>query len=372
MTAGNTQTQHSWMGASGAVRWMNCPGSVGLCQKLNPPATTSVYAEEGTKAHAVCEAMLAGAEDWELEFLQATPEMISGAVVYLEAIKNSASKKSVLLVEHRVGMPYDAQAFGTADAIVHNPDILHIFDYKFGMMPVEVEDNPQLRFYAIGAYFSLPKNAQKKIKTITATVVQPRVEHDKGPVRCETLAAEELLKWGDEVLRPAMEACRKPDAPFAAGEWCKYCPVFVHCPINGVVADFSIDESPEVLPEPLFLPIEKIANILKHASRVEDWLAEIRKHAYGLAMNGKAIPGFKLVGGRSSRQWRDEKIVTEVLGDQAFGPRKLISPAQAEKLKLDIDLDSLIVTTPGNPILVPDTSKKQQIASSAESDFQNG
>jgi hypothetical protein len=89
-------------------------------------------------------------------------------------------------------------------------------------------------------------------------------------------------------------------------------------------------------------------------------------------MNGTAIPGFKLVAGRSSRDWADEKKVIELLGDQAFGPRKLISPAQAEKLKLSVDLEPFIRKTSGSPILVPETSKKLQIASSAESDFQNG
>jgi hypothetical protein len=265
-----------------------------------------------------------------------------------------------------LAIPYDPECFGTADAIVHNPDFLHVFDYKFGHREVEIKDNPQLQFYALGAYFSLKKAAQKKIQNVSITVVQPRVEE---PVKCQTMVTGELLLWGETVLKPAIAACRDPNAPFKAGDHCKYCPVFVHCPINGVVADFAIAETPEVLPEPKELPVEKIGAILQHANRVEDWISAVRKHAYTLANSGVAIPGFKLVAGRSAREWVDENKVIELLGDQAYGPRKLISPAQAEKLKLPVD--SLFRKIPGNPILVPETSKKLQIASSAESDFTN-
>ena len=44
---------HALLSASAAERWMNCPGSVAATKDL--PSSTSVYAEEGTLAHSLCE-----------------------------------------------------------------------------------------------------------------------------------------------------------------------------------------------------------------------------------------------------------------------------------------------------------------------------
>ena len=46
-------TAHAKLSASGAHRWMNSPGSVSAESGL--PDYSSVYADEGTLAHAICE-----------------------------------------------------------------------------------------------------------------------------------------------------------------------------------------------------------------------------------------------------------------------------------------------------------------------------
>ena len=47
---------HAILSASGAHRWLNCTPSARIEQKFKDE--TSVYAEEGTKAHAVAEEAL--------------------------------------------------------------------------------------------------------------------------------------------------------------------------------------------------------------------------------------------------------------------------------------------------------------------------
>lgn len=49
---------HAKLSPSSAERWMNCPGSVVLSEGM--PDKTTQFAEEGTMAHAVAEAMLLG------------------------------------------------------------------------------------------------------------------------------------------------------------------------------------------------------------------------------------------------------------------------------------------------------------------------
>ena len=44
---------HALLGASNSKQWLNCPPSARLQEKI--PNESSVYAEEGTIAHSVCE-----------------------------------------------------------------------------------------------------------------------------------------------------------------------------------------------------------------------------------------------------------------------------------------------------------------------------
>ena len=46
--------KHATLSPSAAVRWINCPGSVGISAQL-PPAPSSTYADEGTLAHLFAE-----------------------------------------------------------------------------------------------------------------------------------------------------------------------------------------------------------------------------------------------------------------------------------------------------------------------------
>lgn len=364
--------KHSNLGASSAERWMNCPGSLALIEKINPARVETSYAAEGTLAHKVCEEYLAGKDVWELDLMGATPEMVEGAELYARVINDTLAKDGKLLIEQKVSLPYDKQAFGTADAVIVNPDYLHVIDYKFGMKTVEVDDNPQVQFYALGAFFALPKGKQKKIENISVTIVQPRAFHEDGPIRRASFQTQTLLHWGETVLKPAMEATRKAGAPVADGPWCQFCPVFIHCPLNGRLPasqDF-VEDAPNPLPEVRELTPERIAGILTHANRVEAWLDEVKKHAYALAVGGMEVPGFKLVNGRGSRSWSDENAVIARLGERAYQPRKLISPAQAEKLKIDVA--DLITSHQGNATLVPVSDKRAALKQSATKDFENG
>ena len=48
--------KHALLGASSAARWIACPPSARATENL--PGETSKYAEEGTRAHELCEAHL--------------------------------------------------------------------------------------------------------------------------------------------------------------------------------------------------------------------------------------------------------------------------------------------------------------------------
>ena len=56
MTVDHTARAHAKLSPSSAYRWIACPGSIRLSAGI--PDTSSVFAEEGTAAHELCELCL--------------------------------------------------------------------------------------------------------------------------------------------------------------------------------------------------------------------------------------------------------------------------------------------------------------------------
>ena len=142
---------HSHLSASSAHRWFNCPGSVGL-SKLMPPQESSIYAEEGTLAHAWLEYKLHKSlfgkeiEKPEGELTEEMEEAIDVAVNYI-GDKFMFAKEKDILIEGRFDLSYIHKGmFGTADFAGISPDgELFVIDYKHGKgVVVDIEDNKQL------------------------------------------------------------------------------------------------------------------------------------------------------------------------------------------------------------------------------------
>ena len=56
---------HAKLSPSASSRWIACPGSVQLCEKINREEKPSPYAEEGTKAHNLSQLMFNNPnEEW--------------------------------------------------------------------------------------------------------------------------------------------------------------------------------------------------------------------------------------------------------------------------------------------------------------------
>ena len=354
---------HSGIGASNAARWMNCAGSVALVAKC-PPLAPSKYAQEGTIAHRVAEILLRGhVEPFELWGLNGvTFEMLIGAIDYETCILSEILKSGgTLEIEKQIHMPsIDIDARGTADAVVLNPGELHIIDYKYGAgVGVEVENNPQLLYYALGAFLSYPLNIVAKIKKINTWIVQPRAIHPAGPVRCAMYSPEELVDFGNKLIA-AIAKTKQADAPLCVGAWCRFCPALAVCPLQGKITlasaqnDFRKDGPP---PHPATLSPKDIAHVLENKILIEAWLSSVYAWALAHMQSGLSVPGFKLVEGRSARMWTDEKKAAEFLGSAAF-VTKLISPAQAEKIVKNLP-ENLVTRRASGPVIDVADSKKE-------------
>lgn len=338
---------HSILGASSSHRWLNCPGSIRLSAGM--PKTSSKYADEGTAAHELAEMCLENrtvARKYIGSFItvgetayEVTEEMVEAVQLYLDVVRSDlqdAGKGAELEVEKRFHLDwlYDGM-FGTNDALVGQPfGLLRVYDFKYGAgVAVDVTDNTQLMYYALGAAHG------ETYDEVELIIVQPRAQHPDGPVRRQRMSVAELDRWADQVLLPGAEETEKADAPTNAGEWCRFCPAMAICPAQKEVAirsaQFAFQDKPQAPPMAASLAPSELRQILDKASMIEAWLESCREHARLLLEQG-ADPnelGYKLVAGRASRKWIDEADAEQFLTTLDIDPfeHKLKSPAQAEK-----------------------------------------
>lgn len=342
---------HSILGASSAKRWMMCPGSVALSERVPHDDTESFFAREGTAAHELCELALTEQLDptmyvgKRIDGIPVTKEMALAVGMYCDKV-NALTKSCGTEPQLEVRFSLDrldppVPMFGTGDCVVWAPltDHLHVLDFKYGKgIVVEAEENPQLMYYALGAVLEL----KVKPKKITVWIIQPRAPHRDGVVRDYTFTWERLIEYRHELLAAA-EATQQPDAELAVGDWCRYCPAHATCPAQEryaltVVQDAFAATTEPFLPLPEVLGEDELNVILEHAELIESWFRSVRKHVFAQLERGEGHKGWKLVAKRATRKWVDEADAATSLRDlgidedDLFSPAKLISPAQADKL----------------------------------------
>lgn len=373
MTITTPVKAHARLSASGAHRWMNCPGSVRL--ESSYPDKSSSYAEEGTLAHEFVEAKvkhLSGRLTSKglssvISRLRKKPlytkemeEHSDAYVDFVQRIVESLGRSIRPAAETKVNLAeWIPQGFGTCDTIISDDETLCIVDYKYGQgVKVDAPDNPQLRLYALGAWslFSGVFNF-KKVRTY---IFQPRISHTSS----EELTVEELLKFGEIVKAKALET-EKPDAPCVAGEWCQFCRAGAECRARAQLvietAGF-IDENGDKL------RIEEYRELVRKAAMVKDWLSIVKEFIFNKILSGEKVPGFKLVEGRSVRAWTDidaafKFIIDNKLAEEALlYERKPISLTACEKLvgkkPFAEKLQQFIHKPKGQPTLVDENDSR--------------
>ena len=368
---------HSSLGASSAYRWLACPASPRLC--ANALKKTSEYADQGTVAHELAEICLRRKHD-AAEYLtwfgwvnqqgaagitrelgqgsegaryrcQIDREMVEAVQVYLNEVRATWAFGGDLIVEHRFDLKWlFEEGFGTNDALVAKAfKKLTVFDYKHGAgVAVEVENNPQLLYYALGA---LGETNFMEYGEIQMVIVQPRAPHRDGAVRRSRIwTPEELYSWAREVLLPGVMKTKDPNAQLVAGDHCRFCDAKVHCPAikaqaNEIAMNAFSEIGPVDLPGPAELSKDEVLRVLEVGDRVTAWIKEVNAFAQHLLERGEEIPGYKLVAKRATRQWIDEAAVqARVMNyrDAAYD-LKLKSPAQMSKMIQDSGQDPVIV-----------------------------
>ncbi|MBE0469619.1 MAG: DUF2800 domain-containing protein [Methyloprofundus sp.] len=367
-------TTHAKLSASGASRWINCPGSVaaedGIIEK------SSAYADAGSTAHELAEICLVNNNSPENFLGELLPEnnsiavdieMINAVRDYIDYVKTIPGAREY---EQRVDYSeWVAGGFGTSDVISVDNDTIYIVDLKYGKgIRVDADNNSQLMLYALGAYSE--RELLHDMKNVKMVIMQPRLDH----ISEWEMSVDDLLKWGAWVAERA-EIALSDDAERVPGEkQCQWCKAKARCPALEAYAHKIIGADFEQLDEATQLSDEQIGKALSAKKLIIGWLDAVEDYVFQKLSSGETFEGYKLVEGRSIRQWADIDEVTpaliERLADQAY-EQKLISPAKAEKLlgKNKKDIASFIVKPAGKPTLAPSSDKRPAVNLS-EDDFE--
>ena len=368
---------HAKLSASGAHRWINCPGSVVLEENFED--TGSEYAKEGTLAHSVAELKLqkyfmkgigpkkfkAAMDKFkESEYWQ--DEMDKYTDLYFDEIKKRALAYKDLPyvnIEERVNFSHWVpEGFGTCDCIMIYGDTMQVIDLKYGKgVPVSPEENPQLMLYGLGAY-----NAYSMfydIKKVKLTIIQPRLDS----ILDWELSIEDLLEFGEKI-RPIADDAFHGSKKLKEGDHCRFCKAKSRCPARASKMFNVVEELKPVMEKDLALiSNEDISKYLKETMGLIDWIKDLEDEALKAILAGEEIPGYKAVEGRSNRAFADQDKAFEILQESGFDEamlyeRKPLSLSKLEKLvgkkEFGEILKGQIVKTQGKPTLVEESDKR--------------
>lgn len=332
---------HSPLGASGAERWMECPGSVNMSRGIVDEE--SDFAAEGTRGHLLgSTAILAGKDAWEyvgqeMEGGVVTKEMADAVQVYIDHVRPQYNPK-LSHVERGFHCPTIHEYFyGTADyaRIFPRERSATVTDYKHGAgIVVEAEENPQLMYYAAGFLETL--GLWQDIDRVRLEIAQPRAFHPAGPVRSWEIGVNDLATWLEDTLVPAMNVAMV-STETKTGEHCRFCPARGYaCP--------AIMQDMNELEEMLMrlnaeggadeLTNEEIGRFLELCDTAKVVGKAVESTGFARLQAGHPIPGRKLANAKSFREWKEgaDVALKQTFGDQAFDLPKLKSPAKVEGL----------------------------------------
>lgn len=390
MIQNHSEREHALLSPSSSSRWLNCTPSARLSE--NAENKSSVYAEEGTLFHEICEYCLAqwNAGVWEPDpFGEELPElkddhlmhplfkqeMFKHARNYCDFVMNEnynlekSDGACKMLLEEKVDISeYAPECFGSVDCQLVGRNTLIVIDLKYGEgVKVYAERNTQMMLYALGAIKGKPS-----IKTIHLVIAQVRLNH----FDVWEISANDLLQWADKVLKPTAKKAFAGKGEQKMGDWCGFCPVKAQCrkQYEAVVNDFDRYEYPELLTE------DEICDLIEKIDKYKGWLESVNKFVYDEALRGRKWKGYKLVAGRSSRVITDEEAIRQdlltkrYLEDEIFNI-KLKGIGDLEKLVGKKQFSALygqyVRSKPGNPKLVPDSAPGDEINPLSDFDIES-
>lgn len=292
--------------------------------------------------------------------------MIDGAEMMTNYVRERCAElgveESALELETRTNpLPDRDDTSGTADVTINAwPALLEVADYKNGYLEVDHKDNDQLLAYLLGKALEAGMTHEK----YRVTVIQPNCEHEDGRIRFVEATKKELLAFQKRYAKTIAKCEEAEDAVgaptkdgsaigfhfteewankyLAAGDHCTFCdakavcPAFIAARQREAATDFA--DEPAEQPEPR--TDEAVTRILAWAPHMESLIEAARVWAFRSAEKGNRVPGWKLVRGRSNREYTEPDEETRAkaivkagfLTEEELFKRVMITGPAAEKL----------------------------------------
>jgi hypothetical protein len=366
--------QHAHYSASHSHIWLNCSGA--LEAEAEFPNETSSFAEEGTTAHELAEIKLKlhfkqikkTEYNKRLKAIKETEyygeEMESYIDDYVAFViaKYATLEDAEIHFEQRLDYsPWAKDGFGTGDVVMLSNGKFVIIDLKYGKgQKISADRNPQLMLYGLGLI-----NVFEMIfeyGDIEMIINQPRLDH----VSEYSMPVDDLLKWGDEVVKPAVEKMESGDTELCTGDWCDkyFCKARFICRAR---ANEALEVAKKNFKDPSLLDDEEVAEMLGKIDRIKTWCNNLEEWVTQQMLDGKHYDGYKLVEGLSKRKITDPDGLVKALVAQGFDEavlyeRSLLSMTNLEKVvgkKVFAEASQGFIDKPkGKPKIAPADSDK--------------
>lgn len=383
---------HAFLSPSGAKRWLTCTPAPHLEKQFMDAG--SVYAEEGSLAHAISEVltlrkldrMTKKMFDEAIKRLQEDPLYESSMMDYCEdfsvfimesyATAQMINKDAFIDLETRIDLTeFVPEGFGTVDVSICADKTLHIIDLKYGKgVSVAARDNYQMMTYALGVYRKF--ETLFEIDNVQMTIFQPRIDN----IDTWEINVPDLIKWGEEILKPGAKKAFAGDGEYVPGDHCRFCKAKTICRAN---AEFNMKVAEHDFADIATLSDTEIIDIYKQYDRIKNWLESLAKYALAEAVKGKEWPGLKVIAGKSNKRYSKPDEIASLLIIKGHKPSDIYVPLKLKGIgeltkelgKADFNklVEPFLVKPQGKPSLVaedkPGTLWDPKKA--AEDDFAN-
>jgi len=367
---------HSNVSPSGAERFFACPGSVQAQAKIDIVEPSNDAALEGLAIHELAsDCMKHDIDPYEkigetvavkdnygetIEFT-VSDDFAFAVRMYrntiLKILEEHGLSQKALQIETNFKLPeIDSLARGTTDCSFVASDTLYVFDLKGGRgIIISPEDNKQCLYYSLRPFL----DARMFIRRVVIGIIQPRAKEgefikmwETTPQRIDQFIAE---------LKEAIQLTRVVNPEYKAGTHCRFCAAQGSCPaIQTSLVEQIQTVAPgieSVFPRVTELTPEQIGNALPSLEVLKGFIDNLQGYAFTLASKGEEIPNYSIVRSKKQRKYKDEQAVIDAFGEQVgddlYGPRKIRTPAQLEKIVGKGELNDYVFVPEGELKLVP-------------------
>lgn len=347
-------SDHAPLAPSSAARWVQCGRSPSL-EAAFPEDEESEAAREGTAAHWYLSEYLSGQVHPEGTLapngVPISEEMIDNVQPLIADIRARMLPGHRLRLEERVNMTeiHPTDNWGTPDIVLISPELrtVYIWDFKYGHGFVDAVENWQLLDYAQGV--NELKNLGPDWK-FRLTIYQPRNYDKLGPLRAWEITATELAHYVGVLQRAAEKA--GPDADAVTGPECKNCRGIPACTANSRMVSALADIAYQTTSEPLddTAAGAELAMLTAAQERLKARITGLEEDVKARIKRGRSVRLWAMEQGFGREKWTVpvSEIVElgDVMGLDLRKPAEAITPAQARKKGLDVDVSKAYSETP--------------------------